>query len=312
MILLPIVNGVLVRKFFKQAHVMIALIYAAIRGRMAAAKHQPQTLTYLVREGKALALDLYLPEATADKPIPLLIWFHGGGWVIGSRQDIEKVIVDQVSRGYAVASVSYTLAETKEGLKTHWPVQCHEAKAAIRYLRSHTTSLGLDPDRFIACGMSAGAHMAAMVGGTNGNVKLDGSLGDYPGVSSCVQGVVAFYPPTDFESVPRGFDGILDYYDGESPVAKILGGPLDEMIEAAKLCSVCEQVQPGSPPFLLLHGDRDPIVPASQSEILEERLRAIDVAVNLRRAPGFTHGDFGFNKGEHALAIEQFLDELTR
>jgi len=69
-------------------------------------------------------------------------------------------------------------------------------------------------------------------------------------------------------------------------------------------------VQSGSPPFLLLHGDRDPIVPVSQSKILEDRLKAIDVPVTFRREPGFTHGDFGFNKGEHARAIEQFLDEL--
>lgn len=291
---------------------MSALIYASIRGRIATAKHQAQTLVYLVREGDELALDLYLPSATDNIPLPLLIWFHGGGWVMGSRQDIEKVIIDQVNRGYAVASVSYTLAETKDGKKTHWPVQCHEAKAAIRFLRSNTKKLGLDPDRFIACGMSAGGHMAAMMGGTTGNAKLDGSLGDHTNVSPGVQGVIAFYPPTDFESVPRDFDGTLDYYEPESPVTKILGAPLDEMKEAAILCSVCQQVQPGSPPFLLLHGDRDPIVPVSQSEILEERLKAIDVSVTFRREPGFTHGDFGFNKGEHARAIEQFLDELTR
>ena len=73
---------------------MSALIYGAIRGRIAAAKHEAQTLTYLVREGNELALDLYLPKATDNNPLPLLIWFHGGGWVIGSRQDIEKVIID--------------------------------------------------------------------------------------------------------------------------------------------------------------------------------------------------------------------------
>ena len=297
-------------RFFKQVHVMSALIYGAIRGRIAAAKHEAQTLTYLVREGNELALDLYLPKATDNNPLPLLIWFHGGGWVIGSRQDIEKVIIDQVNRGYAVASVSYTLAETKDGIETHWPVQCHEAKAAIRFLRSNAKKLGINPKRFTACGMSAGGHMAAMMGGTIGNVKLDGSLGDHPNVSTEVQGVIAFYPPTDFESVPRDFDGTLDYYEAESPIAKILGAPLDEMREAANLCSVCQQVQSGSPPFLLLHGDRDPIVPVSQSKILEDRLKAIDVPVTFRREPGFTHGDFGFNKGEHARAIEQFLDEL--
>ena len=129
-------------KFFKQIHVMTALVYGAIRGRMAAAKHEPQTLTYLLREGKELALDLYLPKIIDNTPLPLLIWFHGGGWVIGSRKDIEKVIIDQVNRGYAVASVSYTLAETKDGIKTHWPVQCHEVKQRFDFYAGMQRSSG--------------------------------------------------------------------------------------------------------------------------------------------------------------------------
>ena len=298
-------------RFFKQVHVMSALIYGAIRGAHCGRQTRSTNPDLPGSRRKRTRARSLFTKSDRQQPIAIVdLVPRRVGWVIGSRQDIEKVIIDQVNRGYAVASVSYTLAETKDGIETHWPVQCHEAKAAIRFLRSNAKKLGIDPKRFTACGMSAGGHMAAMMGGTIGNVKLDGSLGDHPNVSTEVQGVIAFYPPTDFESVPRDFDGTLDYYEAESPIAKILGAPLDEMKEAANLCSVCQQVQSGSPPFLLLHGDRDPIVPVSQSKILEDRLKAIDVPVTFRREPGFTHGDFGFNKGEHARAIEQFLDEL--
>ena len=93
-------------------------IYSSIRGKIAAAKHKPKTLTYLREKGGSLELDLFLPDINKSGPFPVLIWFHGGAWVLGSRRDIEKIIIDQINRGFALASVSYTLAETKDGKKT--------------------------------------------------------------------------------------------------------------------------------------------------------------------------------------------------
>jgi acetyl esterase/lipase len=301
-------------RLIKQIRVMAALIYSAIRGRMAASKHAPETMTYATRESLPLKLDLYFPSdrGTAEAPLPLIIWFHGGGWILGSRKDIEKIVIDQLDRGFAVASVSYTLAETSDGTKTHWPVQCHEANAAVRFLRANAASLGLDPESFIAWGMSAGAHMAAMVGVTTGKPDLEGTLGDQTGVSSRVQAIVTYYPPTDFASVPRDFDGTLDYYDEASPVTKLLGATLDKASTEAELASVVQHVQSDSPPFFIVHGERDPIVPASQSRLLARRLRETGVPHTLNINETYTHGDFGFNKGRYADAVEAFLDEHSR
>lgn len=299
-------------KLFSGVDMLAKGIYSSIRGKIAAAKHKPKTLTYLREKGGSLELDLFLPDINKSGPFPVLIWFHGGAWVLGSRRDIEKIIIDQINRGFALASVSYTLAETKDGKKTHWPSQCHEANAAIRFLRANAKELNLDPNIFITCGMSAGGHLASMVAVTTDSKVHQGTIREHTEISTEVSGVIAFYAPTDFESVPRDFDGLIDYYSADSPVAKLLGGPLDDRQEISNLCSIYKNVKHGSPAFLLLHGDEDPVVPVSQSELLEKKLLELGVPVTLRKEQGLTHCDYRFNTGENAAAIENFLDELLR
>jgi acetyl esterase/lipase len=296
------------KKLTLQVRVLCAIVYSAIRGRMAVSKHSSTTLTYATRDGLNLELDLYLPDQRTASTYPLIIWFHGGGWVVGSRKDIEKLAIDQVTRGYAVASVSYTLAESSEGTKTHWPVQCFEAKAAVRFLRANADRFQLDASRFVAWGMSAGGHMAAMLGCTNDNPLFEGDIGEHNDESSRVQAVAAWYPPTDFEQMPRQFEGILDFYNDDSPTTKLLGKRIDEAIEECRLASPLQLAGENSPPFHLVHGGRDMIVPASQSFLMQKRLQELDVPVELLYQPTYAHGDFRFNKGDIARSVEAFLD----
>ncbi|MBQ74915.1 MAG: alpha/beta hydrolase [Gammaproteobacteria bacterium] len=285
------------------------MIFSAIMGRLAAAKYKPITLTYAEHDGRRLELDLYLPDdsnATCNsEPLPLIVWFHGGAWIMGSRKDIESLAIRQIERGFALASVSYSLSD-----KAKWPTQCLEAKAALRHLRHHAAEYGIDPELFITWGMSAGAHMACMLGASNGFKELEGDYGSSVESSSEVQAVVAWYPPTDFLSVGRDFDGLLDYYAEDSPVTKFLGESIDAAPEKAKFASPLNFVTRDAPPFFLAHGSKDPIVPLAQSELMYKKLKDVGSDVKLVIEPEYTHGDYRFNSGKTALAVEDFLDQV--
>src|SRR5688572_10252615 len=101
-----------------------------------------------------LKLDLYLPEAQ-EKPPGLIVWVHGGAWRGGSREGVD--LKGMTALGWAVASVDYRLST-----QARFPVQIHDIKAAIRYLRAHASQYGFSPDRVVIAGSSAGAHLAAL------------------------------------------------------------------------------------------------------------------------------------------------------
>ena len=188
-----------------------------------------------------------------------------------------------------------------------WPVQCHEAKAAIRFLRANADSLGLNADKFIAAGMSAGAHMACILGVSADHEQLNGQLGEHLEETTAVIGVLALYPPTDFLSVSRNFGGLLDYYAEDSPVTQLLGESIASAPEKANLASPLRLFTGACPPTLFLHGEADPIVPVEQSIILHEKLLAAGVDSDLMRMPGYTHGDHRFNSGAPAERITAYL-----
>jgi len=137
---------------------------------------------------------------------------------------------------------------------------------------------------------------------------LSGNLGDHGEVSSNVNAVIALYPPTDFLSMPKNFDGLIDYYSSDSPVAKLLGEPLSTAKDKAKLASPLQHVTNKCPPMLLLHGDKDPIVPVEQSKILHAALCNVGVDCQLHILSGYTHGDYRFNLGPGEKHIDDFLE----
>src|SRR6185369_7676020 len=111
--------------------------------------------------GQELKLDLYLPDE--GKPATgLIVWEHGGAWRAGSRESVD--VKGLTAFGWAIASVDYRLSTV-----ARFPAQIHDIKAAIRYLRANAAGFGYPADRFVVGGSSAGAHLAALVGVSNGN-----------------------------------------------------------------------------------------------------------------------------------------------
>jgi len=227
-------------------------------------------------------LDLYLPKDAARPPLVILI--HGGAFRGGSKS--HENAARWLREGYAVAAVDYRLSGD-----AIFPAQIEDCKAAVRWLRAHAKRHGYDPERFGVYGTSAGAHLAAMVGTTGGPSAFD--VGEYLDVSSRVQAVVDNYGPTDFlqmdaHRLPEG-----QVHDApDSPESTLIGGAIQEHPDRARAANPITYVSPDDPPFLVIHGDRDPLVPHHQSELLVAALERAGVPVTFYTVKGGGHGRF--------------------
>ena len=239
-------------------------------------------------------LDLYLPEQPGvAEPLPVIAFLHGGGWRTGSRIMARPQVLSHVVSGrYAAVSIGYRLS-----WQDTWPAQIHDAKAAIRWIRAHADDYGLDPARICAMGPSAGGHLAALLGTTNGVAAVEGSLGAYGGESSSVQCAVDFFGPTDLtRSRP-------DRGDPEgSAIQALFGARPEERPEHARAASPLLHVDADDPPFLIVHGTEDPLVAYSESVALDRALRGAGVPVVFQTIRGGGHGDFGI---VHAEVLDQ-------
>ena len=237
-------------------------------------------LTYADVGGKPLTLDLYLPPGPA--PRPLVVWVHGGAWYEGSKEHcLAAPLADQ---GYAVASINYRLSQ-----EAIFPAQIHDCKGAVRWLRAHAGEYGLDAGRVGAWGDSAGGHLVALLGTSGDSAELEGSVGGHLDQSSRVQAVCDWFGPTDMLQM-SGRPSEIDHDAPDSAEARLFGGPLHENPELVRLANPITYVTADTPPFLIVHGDRDPIVPLHQSELLAEALRAAGAPVTFLTVAGAGHG----------------------
>ena len=133
---------------------------------------------------RPLELDLYLPQA--DGPVPVIVYVHGGGWLRGSRRDppplVDADFYDQIAaQGFAVAAIDYRLSG-----EAPFPAPLKDVRHAVRWIRDHAASYGLDADRVFLWGDSAGGHLALLAALTGAKVA----------------GVVAWFPVTDLAGMP--------------------------------------------------------------------------------------------------------------
>jgi acetyl esterase/lipase len=243
-------------------------------------------------------LDLYLPKAPkGDRPLPVIVNIHGGAWKGGDKSMGVREIADLVAGGeYAGASIHYRLSG-----QAKWPAQIHDCKAAIRWVRANAKKYHLDPDRIGLIGASAGGHLVAMLGLTDSNADLEGDLGPYPGISSRVACVVDEFGPAEFLTMGGSHDA------ESSPESELIGGALPEHQEQARAASPMTYVSKGAPPFLILHGTKDPLVPFNQSERLAAALTKAGVECHFIPVDGAGHG--GFRSPEVPRRIRQFFDK---
>jgi acetyl esterase/lipase len=248
---------------------------------------------------KDLLLDLYLPLGSRAL-LPVIVWIHGGAWRSGDKA--RPPAVRLMHRGYAVASINYRLSQD-----AIFPAQIHDVKAAVRWLRAHASKYNLDAGRIGVWGASAGGHLAALLGTSGGVTELEGELG-HAEQSSRVQAVVDFFGPTDFLAM-NGFPGKMDHNAADSPESQLVGGPIREKREEVARANPITYVTADDPPFLILHGDQDMLVPLNQSELLAEALKKAGVAVTFEAIRG---GGHGFAGREIDAAVDGFFDRHLR
>jgi len=248
-----------------------------------------------------LLLDLYLP-AEGDGPFPVIVAIHGGGWAAGKKEGAQGI--RQASRGYAVAAISYRL----RGVAT-FPAQIEDCKAAVRWLRANAKKYNLDAERMGATGHSAGGHLASLLG-TTGTVK-EFEKGDNQDFSSKVQAVCALSGPTDFLQMDAHAtkNAPFKHDEARSPESRLIGGAIQDNKEKVAKANPITYVAKDSPPFLLVHGDEDPLVPVHQAQLLHDALKEKGVEVKLQVVKGAGHGVGGKDVNE---AIDQFFDTYLK
>ena len=255
-----------------------------------------------------LTLHLIRP-AGLSSPMPLVILVHGGGWAFGTKEDMVLTGLRLAALGYAVATVSYTFSNV-----AIFPKAIQDVKEAIRFLRSHADAYGLDPHRFAGLGESAGAHLISLAGVAEKDAGLD--EGAWLDTSSALQAVVDICGPSNFPAV---FEEIpLDDESRCGPFYRaFLVEPTESLNDPAvaqrlKLASPITHVTRNSPPFLLIHGQNDPIVPASQAQGFAAALQNAGVPCELLLYPDTEHGVLPQHYEKNIEAIARFLNAYLR
>ena len=242
---------------------------------------------------RALELDVHRPEVANGVLRPLVLYVHGGGWRVSSRQRAPRECRDWspgfferiVDAGFVVAAPDYRFSG-----EAPFPAAVEDIGDALRWLRAHAGEFGADPARIAVWGQSAGGLLASSVALADG--------------ASAVRGVVCWYPLTDLAS--------LDHDDPSSFAALFLGGPIGDRLELARRASPTSQVRGDPPPFLLQHGTRDTMAPYEQSVRLRDALVAGGGRVELEAVADADHffGGAGDVEAIFARAIA-FLHTTT-
>lgn len=235
-------------------------------------------LPYAGNDHHRQTLDVYLPVEPASKgPLPVIAYVHGGGWSLGSKLMARPQVAPHVASGrYAAVAIGYRLSG-----EVPYPAQIHDANAGIRWIRANAARYGFDPDRICVMGSSAGGHLVALLGTTNGSSAHAGALGPTPELSSDVQCSIPLFGSTD-----------LTKRAASPSVAAFLAGDPDGYAARAREASPLLHVDPTDPPHYMIHGTADPLVAYTESVSIDSAFRAAGVPTALLTIEGGGHGDF--------------------
>jgi acetyl esterase/lipase len=216
-------------------------------------------LEYVKRGEKSLKLDLHLPD-TGGRPFPVVVCIPGGGWKIAMKNTVPLFLADH---GIAVAAVEYRIVSEAPA-----PANIQDLKAAVDWIVRHAATYHLDPHRIGAYGASAGGHLAALLGMTTGVKELSDPQGAHQHPIRAVCDVCApadllrMAVPENQQSNPGLHEALVAY----------LGGPVESNKELTRLVSPLTYVSINCPPMLLIHGEKDDILPVEESRLFHKAL----------------------------------------
>ncbi|MEO7327162.1 MAG: alpha/beta hydrolase [Minicystis sp.] len=210
---------------------------------------------YDARFGEATSLDLFLPAGSAGAR-PAVVLLHGGLFRGGDKAEFRAAAARLAASGFVAATVNYRL-----GSGAPFPAPVQDVGCALSFLRRGATEYGLDPDRVVIVGYASGAYLAGMLGVASGAPDL---------APDCEAGVTG---------APAGVMASAGFYDlatlaGKGDIQSFVGGTLEALPERYQAASPLRRVAPGAPPFLLIHGEFDFVVPPEQAHWMKEALQA--------------------------------------
>ena len=241
-------------------------------------------ITYREAGAKALALDLMVPRGAGPHPVVLLI--HGGGWIAGKRDEMYHEGLMLVEQGIAAALVEYRLAREKA---SNFPAAVRDLRCAVRFLRARAGAYRLDPRRMVAMGPSSGGHLAALLAAAGGDKLMDDVACPHRAQPADIMGAVVFSAPLDLRPFmgPRVPDLIIKTFLGQSPL---------DRPDLAAQASPVTHLDPDDPPFLVVHGADDILVPPDLSRRFVWTLKRLGVPSLYVEIPGAGHGFFLFKE----------------
>ncbi|MBP6600405.1 MAG: alpha/beta hydrolase [Verrucomicrobiales bacterium] len=266
-------------------------------------------IAYIPEGDEAQKLDLYLPEEVPTDPLPLVVHIHGGGWIGGSK--FPCPVAGMAAKGYVVASIEYRFSN-----KAVFPAQIQDCQAAIRWLRANHEKYHLDPEKVGVVGASAGGHLSALVG-TSGGKNPFPLIGGNAEQSDRVQAVCDIFGPTDFTTVVQQaaedtkVKNIFQFNSPKDPYSLLIGANLEDNKKSSAV-SPGTYVSEDNPPFLILHGTHDALVPYAQSVQFFESLKEKGVPVWLQTLPGAGHGGPAFGQPTVIQLMQNFFDKFLQ
>ena len=256
-------------------------------------------ITYLTASGYESKLDIYR-RRDVQTPQPTLVFYHGGGWIGGTKEASFMSIMPWLEMGWNVVNVEYRMARVAEA-----PAALEDAMCALRYVVNNAKNNNIDPNRIVVSGESAGGHLALAVGmipSTAGFTSICAG-GGFTGNELTVPKVAAiinWYGITDVNDMLEG-------PNGRSYAVQWIGSGKNRA-EVARSVSPLTYVRAGLPPILSIQGDADPIVPYSQNTRLRDALTKAGTPNELLTIPGGGHGNFNAAQRTQAyVKIREFL-----
>jgi len=257
-------------------------------------------------------LDIFLPDE-GDGPFPLIIYIHGGGWIMGTkRMGALDCIKDCIKYGYALATIDYRLAPA-----TKFPGFLFDVKTAIRFARANAENYSIDSEHIAVIGDSAGGHLALMAAVSVGHPEYEGEQFGWPGVSGEITAAVDMYGPAvldaDWNEMLRE-NGLTPMSTGNSDEPSFLELSFTEDKNMLKLISPVSYISRNMPPILIQHGGVDPVVPVQNSIITAARIDEVcgEGRCDLRIYPERTHSDKEFMTEKNCLEVLEYLDKYMK
>lgn len=258
-------------------------------------------IVYATVDGVELALDAYLPEG--EGPHPCVVYLHGGAWKEGDKSaDGDTRLAVVAAHGLAVLSANYRLLD-----QAVFPAQIHDVKGVIRWVRAHGSELGLGTERVGVWGSSAGAFLGSLAALTPGDREFGGETGGNLEASSAVDAVVHWFGPVDLVSGEHR--SWLEKLLLAPPLEPPLFGAesLDGLEDRARAASPLHRVNAAAPPFLIAHGDRDRVLPESESASFHDALVRAGATSSYLVVGGAGHEDHAFDSVANLAITAAFL-----